>query len=84
MTTGPQMELGWELALLSGVLGGWREARGQPLKTWLDVRGIFFCSPYPLSATETGTEAVLSAASEIGSTAIVFVVTPAALLGLAC
>lgn len=44
----------------------------------------FFCSPYPLSATETGTEAVLSAASEIGSTAIVFVVTPAALLGLAC
>lgn len=68
-------------------LCGWREERGQPLKTWLDVRGIFFfffCSPYPLSAMETGTEAVLSAASEIRSTAIVFVVTPAALLGLAC
>lgn len=33
---------------------------------------------------ETGTEAVLSAASEIGSLAIVLVVTPAALPGSAC
>lgn len=45
---------------------------------------FFFCSPYPLSAMETGTEAVLSVASEIGSRAIVFAVAPAALPASAC
>lgn len=65
---------------------GGGEGIDQPLRNKrLGSRGVFFfCSPYPLSAMETGTEAVLSVASGIGSRAIVFVVTPAAPPASAC
>lgn len=72
-------------SFLSGVSLLWMERRE---RSALEKNGLmwerFFCSRYPLSAMETGTEAMLSAASEIGSLAIVLVVTPAALLGSAC
>lgn len=86
------MKLVWELTPLcqGKEFCGWREGRGQLLKRRKKKRkkGLiwegFFCSPYPLSAMETGTEAVLEVAPEIGSRAIVFVVTPAALPASAC
>jgi len=66
---------------------GWREGRGQLLgekKRGGLIGEGFFCSPYPLSAMETGTEAVLSVASGIGSRAIVLLAAPAALPAAVC